>query len=190
MVAHPAGMGFEFIAVAALLLSHCGFFFVFVCRVSFLVGSSIFLLMVVQQLVVILLFLWEEVSPRPSTPPSCLRLPRLDFSQDLLYTLKAHGKVFLWNKLWWLYPSWRRENCGMSTCFICSQASTFHRFCTVHPTAPRRFCWLLLVCQTCTLAALGSPEVHPRNAKAPSLNFILYQRNMFRIVIEFLLILN
>ena len=49
-------MGFDFIAVVPLLPSHCGFFFVFGCRLSFLVGSSIFLSMVVQQLVEILVF--------------------------------------------------------------------------------------------------------------------------------------
>ena len=43
-------MGFEFIAITPLLTSHCGFFFVFECTVSFLEGSSIFLLMVLQQL--------------------------------------------------------------------------------------------------------------------------------------------
>ena len=36
---------------------YCGFFFVFGCRISFLVASSIFLSVVVQQLVVILVFL-------------------------------------------------------------------------------------------------------------------------------------
>ena len=36
-------MGFDFIVIAPLLPSHCGFFFLFGCRVSFLVGSSVFL---------------------------------------------------------------------------------------------------------------------------------------------------
>ena len=35
-VAHPAGMGFDFIVIASLLPSHCNFF-VFGCRVSFVV---------------------------------------------------------------------------------------------------------------------------------------------------------
>ena len=57
-VACPPGcMGFDFVTIAPLLPSHCGFFFVFGCRITFLVGSSIFLLMVVQQLVLILVFL-------------------------------------------------------------------------------------------------------------------------------------
>ena len=55
-----------------LIVASCGFFFVFGCRISSL-------LVVVQQLVVILvflesslLFLWEEVSSSPSTLPYCL----------------------------------------------------------------------------------------------------------------------
>ena len=35
-------MGFDFIMIVPLLLSYCGFFFVFGCRISFVVGSSIF----------------------------------------------------------------------------------------------------------------------------------------------------
>ena len=46
-------MGFDFIVIAPLLPSHCGFSFVFGCGVSFLVSSSVFLLMIVQQLAVI-----------------------------------------------------------------------------------------------------------------------------------------
>ena len=46
-------MGFDFIVIAPLLPSHCGFSFVFGCGVSFLVSSSVFLSMIVQQLVVI-----------------------------------------------------------------------------------------------------------------------------------------
>ena len=54
-------MGFDIIVVAPLLLSHCGFSFVFGCGVSFLVNSSVFLLMIVQQLVVIPVLLQEGV---------------------------------------------------------------------------------------------------------------------------------
>ena len=64
------GMEFDFIMIVPLLPSHYGFFFVFGCGVSFLVGPSILLLMVVQELVVILMFLKEEMSMCPSTPPS------------------------------------------------------------------------------------------------------------------------
>ena len=46
-------MGFEFIVIAPLLPSHFGFPFVFECGVSLLVSSSVFLSMIVQQLVVI-----------------------------------------------------------------------------------------------------------------------------------------
>ena len=60
-------MGVEFTVIAPLLLSHCGFSFVFGCGVSFLVSSSVFLLMIVQQLVVILVFSQEGVRARPSS---------------------------------------------------------------------------------------------------------------------------
>ena len=60
-------MGFDLIVIASLLLSHCGFSFVFGCGVSFLVSSSVFLSMVLQQLVVIPVVSQEGVSTRPST---------------------------------------------------------------------------------------------------------------------------
>ena len=63
-------MGFDLIVIAPLLVSHCGFSFVFVCGVSFLVSSNVFLLMIVQQLVVILVLSQEGVRARPSTLPS------------------------------------------------------------------------------------------------------------------------
>ena len=66
-------MGFDFTVIAPLLPSHCGFSFVFGCGVSFLASSSVFLLMIVQQLVVILVFSQEGVRARPSTPPSWFR---------------------------------------------------------------------------------------------------------------------
>ena len=64
-------MGFDYIMKVPLLLSCCDFFFAFGYRLSFLVGLGLFSV-VVQQLVVILVFSWEEVSSSPSTPPSCL----------------------------------------------------------------------------------------------------------------------
>ena len=66
----PAVMGFDFIVIAPLLPSLCGFSFVFGCGVSFLVSSSVFLLMIVQQLVVILVFSQEGVRAHPSTLPT------------------------------------------------------------------------------------------------------------------------
>ena len=71
-------MGFDFIVIVPLLPSHCGFSIVFGCGVSFLVSSSVFLLMIVQQLVVILVLLQEGVSARLSTLPSSL-LQTLNF---------------------------------------------------------------------------------------------------------------
>ena len=56
-------------AISPLLWSCWGFFFVLGCEVSFLVGSNIFLLTVVQQQVVILEFL-QKISAHPSTLPS------------------------------------------------------------------------------------------------------------------------
>ena len=64
---HYTSMEFDFIIIVPLLPSHCGFSFVFIHRVLFLVGSSIFLLMVVQHLVVILVLLQKEVGTRSST---------------------------------------------------------------------------------------------------------------------------
>ena len=63
-------MGFDFTVIAPLLPSHCGFSVVFGCGVSFLVSSSVFLSMIVQQLVVILVFSQGGVRACPSTPPS------------------------------------------------------------------------------------------------------------------------
>ena len=62
-------MGFDFIVIAPLLLSHYGFSFVFGCGVSFLVSSSVFLSMIVQQLVVIPVLAQEGLSAHP-TPSS------------------------------------------------------------------------------------------------------------------------
>ena len=70
-------MGFDFTVIAPLLPSHCGFSFVFGCGVSFLVSSSVFLSMIVQQLFVILVFSQEGVRAHPSTPPSCFLHPHL-----------------------------------------------------------------------------------------------------------------
>ena len=63
-------MGFDFIVIVPLLPSHCGIPFIFGCGVSFLVSSSVFLLMIVQQLVVIPVLSQEGVRPRPSALPS------------------------------------------------------------------------------------------------------------------------
>ena len=62
------GIGFDFILIAPLLLPPC-FSFVLGVRYLFLVGSSILLSMVVQQLVVIVVLSQEKMSACPSTPP-------------------------------------------------------------------------------------------------------------------------
>ena len=77
-VSHPPSSdGIWFYCDWAPLPSHCGFSFVFGCGVSFLVSSSVFLSVIVQQLVVILVFLQEGVRARPSTQPSWTNLPYL-----------------------------------------------------------------------------------------------------------------
>ena len=63
-------MRFDFFLIVSLLPSHCGFSFVFGHAVHFLVGSSVRLSMIVQQLSVTLALSQEEVSTWPSTPPS------------------------------------------------------------------------------------------------------------------------
>ena len=68
----PPDMGVDY-KTEAFLPSHCDFF-VFGCRISFLVALSPFLSMAIQQSVVILVFLCEQVSSCP-TPPSCLLPP-------------------------------------------------------------------------------------------------------------------
>ena len=73
-------MGFDFTVIAPLLPSHCGFSFIFGCGVSFLVSSSVFLSMIVQQLVVILVFSQEGVRARPSTPPYIYDEPETFYS--------------------------------------------------------------------------------------------------------------
>lgn len=68
-VPHPVGMGFDYIMKTPLLPSCYGILFVFGCR--FFKKYISVLSVVVQQLVMILMFLWEEVSSS-STFPSCL----------------------------------------------------------------------------------------------------------------------
>ena len=55
-VTHPEVVGFDFIMIAPLPPSHCGFFFVLDMGCLFLVGSRVLLLKAVLQLVVILVF--------------------------------------------------------------------------------------------------------------------------------------
>ena len=77
-------MGFDFIVIVPLLLSYCGFSFVFGCGVSFLVSSSVFLSMIVQQLVVILVLSQEGVRALPSTPPYWSRAT--NFASSLVFS--------------------------------------------------------------------------------------------------------
>ena len=81
-------MGFDFNVIVPLLLSHCGFFFVFGCEVSFLVSSSVFLSMIVQQLFVIpvlsqegvfYLILISYIHPQITSCDRCLESNLSDF---------------------------------------------------------------------------------------------------------------
>ena len=64
---HPpsGGIGFDFIMIVSLLRSCCNFFFVFGCGVPVFGGSSVPLLMVVQQLVAVWVLSQEEMSAHP-----------------------------------------------------------------------------------------------------------------------------
>ena len=83
-------MGFDFTVIAPVLPSHCGFSFIFGCGVSFLVSSSVFLSMIVQQLAVILVFSQEGVRARHS-PPSWFRF---QFFQILVCEFVVGSDVF------------------------------------------------------------------------------------------------
>ena len=63
-------MGFDFTVIVPLLPSHCGLSSVFGYGLSFLLSSSVLLLMIVQQPAVILVFSPEGVRAHPSTQPS------------------------------------------------------------------------------------------------------------------------
>ena len=65
------------------------FSFVFRCGVSFLVSFSVFLLMIVQQLVVILVFSQQGVRSSPSTLPSWFQSRHLSFLD--------HGIHYQWS---------------------------------------------------------------------------------------------
>ena len=91
-------MGFDLTVIAPLLPSHCGFSFFFGCGVPFLVSSSVFLLMIVQQLVVILVFSQEGVRAHPSTLPSWFLVLFLSFLRNIYFNfllrwvfVAAHG---------------------------------------------------------------------------------------------------
>ena len=61
---HLAGIGFDVIVIVPLLPFCCGFSFIPGCGVSFLVGSSVILSMIVQKLVAILVLWQEKMSAR------------------------------------------------------------------------------------------------------------------------------
>ena len=77
------------------LPSYCGFLFVFGRRVSFLMGSSLFCQGLFQQLDMILVFLWEELSLSPSTLSFCLQ-PE---AKSSLITIAVDMWVIFWVSL-------------------------------------------------------------------------------------------
>ena len=81
---HPAVMGFEFTVIAPLLPSLWLLLCLWIWSI-FLVSSSVFLSMIVHQLVVILVFLQEGVRARPSTPLCWFRFfsPLSFFPRDI-----------------------------------------------------------------------------------------------------------
>ena len=90
IVSHPpSGYGIDFFVIAPLLPSYCGFSFVFGCGVSFLVNFSIYLLMIVHQLVGILVLQQEGVSIRPSIPPCWTNLLPSFYKIRLVHYFKS-----------------------------------------------------------------------------------------------------
>ena len=101
-------MGFDFTVIEPLLPSHCGFSFVFGCGVSFLVSSSVFLSMIVQQLVVILVFSQEGVRARPSTLPSCFLSLLIFYVNYSLYPHTQSNQMFIiWFTINWSH--WKKK---------------------------------------------------------------------------------
>ena len=95
-VTHAVVMGFDFIVLAPLLPSHCGFSFVFGCGVSFLVSPSVSLLMIVQQLVVIPVLSQEGVSAYPSTLPSWTNLWAFYFTITILKIIGIKSSLLMY----------------------------------------------------------------------------------------------
>ena len=68
-VTHPADMGFDFIMIMPLLIVLLQLL-IYLWMYLFLVGSSVLLSMVVQQLVANLVLSQQEMNTHPSTLPS------------------------------------------------------------------------------------------------------------------------
>ena len=86
-------MGFDFIVIAPILPSHCGFSFVFGCGISFLVSSSIFLSMTVQQLVVIPVLSQEGVSTDYGILNVYFKTTFLHFKKYLFWKQTIENKI-------------------------------------------------------------------------------------------------
>ena len=119
-------MGFDFTVIAPLLPSHWGFSFVFGCGVSFLVSSSVFLSMIVQQLVVILVFSQEGVRACPSTPPSWFLFLLNSFSDSSLLAYRKATEFCILI----LYPA-ALLNSFFLNCFFGRESRIFYIQCHV-----------------------------------------------------------
>ena len=130
-------MGFDFTLIAPLLPSHCGFSSVFGCGVSFLVSSSVFLSMIVQQLVVILVFSQEGVRARLSTLP-------FSFSPSKCLIEFACEAIWSWGFVCWkiFNHSFKFSACNWSVYFFLflpgsvSEVCAFLRICPFLPGCP------------------------------------------------------
>ena len=87
---HLVAMGFDFIVLVPILLSHCGFFFIFRCGYLFLVASSILLSVVFLQLAAVLVLSQEEVSARPS-----ILLSEPEASRLIIFNIIHRGAFLL-----------------------------------------------------------------------------------------------
>ena len=119
-------MGFDFTVIAPLLPCHCGFSFVFGCGVSFLVSSSVFLSMIVQQLVVIPVLSQKGVNTRPFTLPSWTNLLTLALLKPTITS------YFLWTFLFLisltnLNQSGKRALLLVYFSFVCFLVFLFHK---------------------------------------------------------------
>ena len=88
IVVWPEAMRFDFIVIEPILLSHCGFFFIFRCGYLFLVESSILLSMIFLQLSEVLVLSQEEISAHPSILSSEPEASRLIIFNIVHFLLK------------------------------------------------------------------------------------------------------
>ena len=153
-------MGFHFIVIAPLLPSHCSFSLVFGCGVPFLVSYSVFLLMIVQQLVVILVLSQEGVSTRPSTLPSWTSLITvliwLEYNENLFNEDGEAGYIILYNLLLTFQISEKflgRKLRLASIIFLCEACFFWKDFLFIYLFIYLWLCWVFISVQGLSLVA-------------------------------------